>query len=67
MGVTGAATAFGERLGERAADGLCGWVQKLWNAKGLARRERFEKFVRPAFEQFTAVHQEYQRAFLAYL
>lgn len=66
MGITGPVTAFGERLGERAADGLCGWFQKLWNAKGLARRERFEKFVRPAFEQFAMVHQEYQSAFRAY-
>lgn len=66
MGINGIATAFGERLAEKAADGLCDLFKKLWDAKGLARHKRFEDGVKPAFDLFLEIHADYEQAFRAY-
>ena len=66
MALTGAAEDFAGRLATRAADDLYSLLTRLWDRKGIARRELSAKTVEPLFEGFRKIHGDYERSFKAY-
>lgn len=61
-----AAQEFGKTLGGQAAQGLCDWIRRLWNAEGIAREQQLAQVVEPLFGLFREIHTEYQSAFQSY-
>jgi hypothetical protein len=60
------AEGFGKSLGERAATVLGEWIERLWNAERVAKRQQLEKIVEPAFAQFHQIYEEYESSFQQY-
>jgi hypothetical protein len=60
------AAGFGGALAERAANAVVDGIQRLWNSEGMARKKQYEEIVKPAFEQFEQIYEEYEKAFASY-
>jgi hypothetical protein len=65
-GIEDTAKEFGKTIGGQAALALISWLQRLWDAKGVAQKEQFENFVEPCFNEFKKIYDEYENSFKDY-